>query len=264
MPTSIYTVDAFTNQPFEGNPAGVCILHGPADEGWMQSVAAEMKYSETAFVYPLAEGFSLRWLTPLQEVDLCGHATLATAHILWEGGMLNPDESAVFHTKSGILNASRAGEWIEMDFPAYQLASIDPPAGLGEALGAEVLSVAADPLFHIVIAEMDSEETVRDLSPDFRALAKIPISDACVTARSACEAYDFVSRFFAPRLGVDEDPVTGSAHCALGPFWADRLGKDALVGYQASKRGGIVKVRVAGDRVILGGQAVTVIRGLIL
>lgn len=264
MPTSIYTVDAFTSQAFEGNPAGVCILHGPAEEGWMQSVAAEMNLSETAFVYPTAEGFSLRWFTPTQEVDLCGHATLATAHILWEGGMLKEDEAAVFHTKSGVLTASHAGEWIEMDFPAYQLAPIDPPEGLAEALGVELLGASADPKCQMVIVEVDSEEMLRDLNPDIQALAEIPISDACVTARSQCEAYDFVSRFFAPRLGVDEDPVTGSAHCALGPFWAGRLGKDALVGYQASRRGGIVKVRVAGDRVVLGGQGVTVIRGLIL
>lgn len=151
-----------------------------------------------------------------------------------------------------------------MDFPAYQLAPIDTPEGLAEALGVELLGVSADPDLHMVIVEVDSEETVRDLSPDIRALAGTPISDACVTARSECEVYDFVSRFFAPRLGIDEDPVTGSAHCALAPYWAERLGKDEMVGCQASKRGGIVKVRVAGDRVILGGRAVTVIQGLIL
>ncbi len=264
MPTSIYTVDAFTSRPFEGNPAGVCILLGPADEGWMQSIAAETNLSETAFVHPMAEGFSLRWFTPSQEVDLCGHATLATAHALWEGGMLAEDEDAVFHTKSGVLTASRAGEWIEMDFPAYPIQAVDAPEGLEEALGVEPRFVGASSDGYLVIAEADSEETVRGLTPDIRALAGIPINDVCVTAQSECGAYDFVSRFFAPRLGVDEDPVTGSAHCGLGPFWADRLGKNELVGYQASARGGIVRVRVMGDRVILGGQAVTVIRGLIL
>lgn len=259
---SIYQVDAFTGRMFRGNPAAVCLLHGPADEKWMQNVAAEMNLSETAFVYPLASGLSLRWFTPTIEVDLCGHATLAASHVLWKSGILREDEEAVYHTRSGVLTAGLIGDWIEMDFPATPCEFIDVPHGLSDVLGAEILR-AAD-CGWAVIAEVDSEETVRGLKPDLVRLMHEGLPGAAiVTARAATEAFDFVSRCFAPALGICEDPVTGAAHCCLGPYWQEILEKYRFTAYQASARGGVVKVQVNGDRVMLGGQAVTVLQGII-
>lgn len=262
MSTSIYHVDAFTSQPFGGNPAAVCLLHGPADEAWMQKVAAEMNLSETAFIHPMAEGYGLRWFTPSTEVDLCGHATLATAHVLWETGIQQKGEAAVFHTKSGDLTAVQNGEWIEMDLPASTDEEVPPPPGLSAALGTDVGYVGRCPW--IMIVEVDSEETLRAMCPDFGLLQRIPVDGFSVTARSSSDEYDFVSRFFAPRLGINEDPVTGAAHCCLGPFWQKRLGKDTFTAYQASPRGGTMKVRLSGDRACLSGQAVTISTGVIL
>ncbi len=267
MSQTVIQVDAFTDRPFAGNPAAVCVLPGPAGEGWMQAVAREMNLAETAFLHPRPEGdgFALRWFTPTVEVDLCGHATLASARVLWDEGHLRPDERARFHTRSGVLTAERRGEWIELDFPAEPPDAAAPPAGLIEALGlaaADARSVGRNRFDYLV--EVGSEEAVRALRPDFTALRAIPTRGVIVTAPSAAPAFDFVSRFFAPGAGIDEDPVTGSAHCCLGPFWAERLGKDRLIAYQASARGGTVRVRLAGDRVILGGQAVTTLRGELL
>ncbi len=267
MPQTIVQVDAFTDRPFAGNPAAVCVLPGPADEGWMQAVAREMNLAETAFLHrrPAGDGFALRWFTPTTEVELCGHATLASARVLWEEGHLPPGETARFHTRSGLLTAERRGEWIELDFPAEPPEPAAPPAGLLAALG-----LAAGDAWYTGrnrfdwLVEVGAEEIVRELQPDFTALKAIPTRGAIVTAPSAAPGFDFVSRFFAPGAGIDEDPVTGSAHCCLGPFWAARLGKDTLVGRQVSARGGTVRVRPAGDRVILGGQAVTTLRGELL
>lgn len=255
----IYQIDAFAERPFEGNPAAVCLLDTRADEPWMRSVAAEMNLSETAFVHGLDDGFGLRWFTPVAEVELCGHATLASAHALWENGDLQPDDEARFHTMSGLLTARRTGEEIELDFPARPAAPRDEPPELAEALGASPKTVAGNRVDLLV--ELESESAVRGLDPDFEALRGLRVRGVIVTSEADPGPYDFVSRFFAPALGIDEDPVTGSAHCVLGPFWSARLGRDQLTGYQASRRGGCVRVRMAGDRVRLGGRAVTVLRG---
>jgi predicted PhzF superfamily epimerase YddE/YHI9 len=262
METPIYQVDAFTDQPFQGNPAAVCILPEPGDETWMQNVAREMNLSETAFLVQREDGFNLRWFTPSVEVELCGHATLASAHILWEAGYLAHDEKARFHTLSGLLTAEQKEEWIEMDFPSRPAVPFDPPTGLVEAIGAEPKYVGKNQYDYLV--EVESEEVVRKLQPDFGKLHQFGIRGVMVTSTASSREFDFVSRFFAPGAGIDEDPVTGSAHCCLGPFWSQRLGVDELVAYQASARGGVVRVRVDGERVYLGGQAVTVMHGKLI
>ena len=263
MGLTIVQVDAFTRQPFGGNPAAVCVLPRPAEAAWMQRVAREMNLSETAFLVGReSDGYDLRWFTPAIEVDLCGHATLASAHVLWEDGHLSAGAPAVFHTRSGRLSAGRRGDWIEMDFPAEPAEPAPVPKGLAEALGAEPVHFGRNRFDCLV--EVDSEATVRALDPDIRGLGALPARGIIVTARGETAGFDFVSRFFAPRAGVDEDPVTGSAHCCLGPYWRGRLGRDAFTAWQASARGGVVKVVVAGDRVLLSGQAVTGLRGELL
>ncbi len=262
MSLTIYQVDAFTNQPFRGNPAAVCVLPKARDEDWMRDVAREMNLSETAFLVPQNDGYNLRWLTPTVEVDLCGHATLASAHVLWETGQVPSERPARFYTRSGLLTAERKGGWVEMDFPADPEKPAPAPPELAPALGVTPHYVGMNRFDYL--AELDSEETLRGLKPDFTRLGRIPARGVIVTSRSASSEYDFVSRFFAPQSGVDEDPVTGSAHCCLGPFWGARLGKQQLVGYQASARGGVVRVCLAGPRVKLGGQAVTVMRAELL
>jgi len=253
-------VDAFTDEPFKGNPAAVCLLEQQKSSDWMQHLAQEMNLSETAFLRPQDDGWSLRWFTPAVEVDLCGHATLASAHALWEEGILPPGETAKFHTRSGLLTASRAGDWIELDFPAKPQEPVAAPAGLLEALGVKCPTHIGQSAFDYLV-ELDSEDAVRQLNPDHAALRKLTVRGVIVTSRSKSGDFDFVSRFFAPGAGIDEDPVTGSAHCTLAPFWASRLHKNEFVAYQASARGGVVRVRVAGDRVKIGGRAVTVFRG---
>jgi predicted PhzF superfamily epimerase YddE/YHI9 len=262
MALSITQVDAFTSVPFAGNPAAVCVLAAPRDPAWMQHVAREMNLSETAFLDPREDGYNLRWFTPAVEVDLCGHATLASAHVLWEEGHLQPSRPARFFTRSGWLAAERVGEWIEMDFPATPAAPADASAQLQEALAAPVKHVGRSRFDYLV--ELESEEALRGLRPDFGLLRPFPARGFIVTSRSSSRDFDFVSRFFAPAAGIDEDPVTGSAHACLGPYWSERLGKAEMLAYQASARGGVVRVRVQGDRVYLGGQAVTVLRGQLL
>ncbi len=259
MGIPLYQVDAFADEPFAGNPAAVCLLERERDADWMQKVAREMNLSETAFLAPRDDGHDLRWFTPAVEVDLCGHATLASAHVLWETGRLAPQAAARFHTRSGPLACRRGAEWIEMDFPAKPESPAPTPPGLLPALGAAALYVGRNVFDYLVV--VDGEEVVRGLRPDLPSLGKLPVRGVIVTARAESAGYDFVSRFFAPASGVPEDPVTGSAHCALGPFWAKRLGKDTLVGRQLSARGGTVRVRVDGERVFLGGKAVTVLKG---
>lgn len=257
MPHKLTQVDAFTNRAFTGNPAGVCILDEPEPDYWMQDVAREMNLAETAFLVPHEEGYDLRWFTPLAEVELCGHATLASAHVLWESGLLPITETARFHTRSGELLARRADEWIELDFPALPPTNAELPDDLSEGLGAEPVAVWRSR--YDLLVELADEKTVRTLTPDFSLLRRVDARGVIVTAEGI-GTYDFVSRFFAPRLGIDEDPATGSAHCVLGPFWKERLGRDGLMGYQVSPRGGRIRTRVEGDRVVLGGQAVTVMR----
>jgi predicted PhzF superfamily epimerase YddE/YHI9 len=259
MSASIVQVDAFTDHAFGGNPAGVCVLQEPKSAEWMQSVALEMNLSETAFLEKRPDGsFDLRWFTPAVEVDLCGHATLASAHSLWESGKLSSGEEARFHTRSGLLTAKQEGEWIELDFPVKHAIESAPPPGLIEALGAAPKYVAKNQFDYLVEV---SETELLKMSPNHGLLRTIPVRGVIVTSGSSDPAFDFVSRFFAPGSGIDEDPVTGSAHTALTPFWAVRLGKATMMARQASARGGILRVTMKGDRVLLGGRAVTTLRG---
>ena len=262
MTLTITQVDAFTAEPFAGNPAAVCVLPGEREAGWMQKVAMEMNLAETAFLVRQEDGYGLRWFTPAAEVDLCGHATLASAHVLWESGQLPTGETARFHTRSGLLTAEKRADWIWLDFPATPAEPIEVPAELAAALGARPVSVGRSPFDFVV--ELESEDAVRAVRPDFRRLAAIPGRGAVVTSRADDPAFDFVSRYFAPGFGIDEDPVTGSTHCALAPFWSLRLGKTRFRALQVSARGGVLLVELAGDRVRLGGQAITVLRGDLL
>ena len=259
MVVRIFQVDAFTERLFGGNPAAVCLLPGPSDPAWMQNIAKEMNLSETAFLYKEEQGFNLRWFTPAAEVELCGHATLASAHILWEMGLLNRQEPAIFQTLSGVLTAEIKERHIELNFPATTDEPAPAPPGLMEALGVTPLYVGRSKFDYLL--EVDSEEAVRKIQPDFNLLKTLPVRGTMVTSSTPSSRFDFVSRFFAPRVGVNEDPVTGSAHCTLGPFWSRKLGKNEFLAYQASERGGVLRIRVAGDRVYLGGQAVTVFHG---
>mgnify|MGYP001066923223 CR=1 FL=1 len=265
MGTRIVQVDAFTNRPFGGNPAAVCVLDAPAPDAWMQDVATEMNLSETAFLHPLGTSgvYNLRWFTPSVEVDLCGHATLASSHVLWQEGHLSPEAPALFDTRSGRLTATRKGSWIELDFPAEPLKQVvENPEEIREiekALGTKIVSAARN-RFDLLV-ELESEQAVRALRPDYGLVGAIPVRGVIATSRSETPEFDFVSRFFAPRVGVDEDPVCGSAHCFSGPFWADRLGRAELTAHQVSRREGVIKIRLAGDRVFLGGQAVTTLKG---
>ena len=256
----VLQIDAFTAAPFAGNPAAVVLLEGPSDPAWMQNVAREMNLSETAFVHPEGDGFPLRWFTPAVEVELCGHATLATAHALWETGRLARGEKARFRTLSGTLTAEWRDGWIELDFPANPPSEGAPPAGLLDALGLDAARWVGRNRFDALV-EVDSVAAVRAVAPDFGALRRVPVRGVIVTAASDEAGCDFVSRFFAPAVGIDEDPVTGSAHTALGPYWRGRLGKDAFAARQVSARGGELRVRVAGERVRIAGQAVTVLTG---
>ena len=259
MSEEIFQVDAFTDTPFRGNPAAVCILTESRDEGWMQSIAGEMNLSETAFLYREDDGFSLRWFTPAVEVDLCGHATLASAHVLWESGRLSPGSQALFYTRSGILTADKKEGLIELDFSAEpeEEAAVSPE--IFSALGITPKYAGKNRFDYLL--EVESEEVLRNIKPDFTLLGTIPVRGVIVTSISASKDYDFISRFFPPAVGINEDPVTGSAHCCLGPFWRKRLKKDRFIAYQASTRGGVVHVRIKGNRVYLGGTAVTVLRG---
>jgi len=262
LAVAVYLIDAFADRPFAGNAAAVCLLDGSADPAWMQAVADEFQQAATVFVYEQGEGFGLRWFVPGRELHLCGHGTMAAAHALWEAGQIWPDAPARFHTASGVLSARRDGDLILLDFPAEPVRQVGPPLGLAEALRSEVHTVARGRLDYLV--ELASAAEVRAIVPDFALLAQIETRGIIVTARSDTPGYDIVSRFFAPSVGIDEDAVTGLAHCLLGPYWSAKLGKDTLTAYQASARGGVVRVRVADSRVELGGQAVTVLRGSLL
>jgi PhzF family phenazine biosynthesis protein len=270
---SIWQVDAFTAVPFAGNPAAVTVLPAWPEDAWMQSVAAEMNLAETAFLVQQEDGWGLRWFTPLAEVKLCGHATLASAHVLWDTGRTS-EPTLRFHTLSGVLTAEREDSRIVLDFPATRAEACGPPSGLLEALDPGGRLQAADIAPEFVgrnnfdyLVVLPGAAYVLALQPDFGRLASVEARGVIVS--SLAEGHpnwttDFVSRFFAPTVGVLEDPVTGSAHCALTPYWSARLRKATMVGYQASRRGGEVQVELRGDRVRLGGQAVTVLRGELL
>ena len=260
---AFHQVDAFTNQPFAGNPAAVFILDRPGEEQWMRNVAREMNLSETAFLHRIDDRtFNLRWFTPTVEIDLCGHATLASAHVLWETGTLPRDVGAQFQSRSGLLGAKWTDGWIELDFPTTPPVALDSNSlanDLGRALGAEVIEAYRTRFDLLVVVE--SDKVLRNLAPNFSELARVDGRGIIVTARAETSPYDFVSRFFAPAAGVDEDPVTGSAHCALTPYWSGKLNKTRMLAYQASARGGVVRVELRRNRVALGGQAVTTVRG---
>lgn len=261
MDCELHVADAFTDQPFRGNPAGVCIMDGPADPAWMQQVAAELKHSETAFLFPgpVPDAWDLRWFTPAQEVDLCGHATLAAAHIIWTTGHAAPGSPLAFSTRSGTLTAHPEGEWIRLDFPALPARAIPPVPDLETALGSAPVFTGKN-RFDLLV-ELPAAADICSCRPDMALLATVPARGIIVTARSDRPGTDFVSRFFAPSVGVPEDPVTGSAHCCLGPYWGGKLGRTALTGFQCSPRGGTVRVTLCGDRVTIAGQAVTVFSG---
>jgi PhzF family phenazine biosynthesis protein len=266
MAVPIYVVDSFTSTLFTGNPAGVCLLEKAADARWMQKVAAEMKHAETAFLSPRAGDFDLRWFTPTTEVDLCGHATLAAAHILWETDRIPEDSPADFHTKSGVLSCTRHGYGIQMDFPSEppRLENLDEEATILSALGLTGHAKLAGKNRMDVLIVAQDEGILRGTTPDMEAVCSLGGRGVIVTAKSDSPDFDFVSRFFAPAAGVPEDPVTGSAHCCLGPYWAGILGKSDLAGFQCSERGGTVRVAVRGDRVLLQGTAITTLRGELL
>lgn len=261
MKQTIIQVDSFTNTVFQGNPAAVCILEKPQTTEWMQLIAREMNLSETAFILQQESDFNLRWFTPTTEVPLCGHATLASAHVLWSEGYLKPEETANFQTQSGLLTARLQGDWIELDFPVNFSEVTNPPTELVAALGVNIKNTIKNSLGYLV--ELESALIVRNLQPDFSLLKSLSVPGIIVTSIGENDSeYDFVSRFFAPELGIDEDPVTGAAHCCLAPFWRDKLQQDEFLAYQASARGGVVKIKYdGGARVFLQGQAVTVMKG---
>jgi PhzF family phenazine biosynthesis protein len=273
MPQSIVVVDAFASRPFAGNPAAVCLLDRPREDGWMQAVAREMNHSETAFLHPegVPDSYRLRWFTPRTEVDLCGHATLAAAHVLWEQSSSPSGESVHFNTRSGRLIATQNGDWIELDFPTLKTDPRALPPGLIDALLGEhegdSIRFVGQTRFDLLV-EVSDESALKSLAPNFAALASLPYRGVIVTCRpnreGALHAYDFLSRFFAPAAGVNEDPVTGSAHCALGLYWSRKLGRDDLCAYQASERGGVMRLKVDSERTVLAGQAITVLRGELL
>ncbi|UOF90325.1 PhzF family phenazine biosynthesis protein [Fodinisporobacter ferrooxydans] len=256
MALPIYVIDAFTDKAFKGNPAAVCLTPDPLDDVQMQNIAAEMNLSETAFLFPHQDGYSLRWFTPNTEVELCGHATLASAHILWEMKVLPIDGQANFYTKSGRLTAKKDGAWIQLNFPAEPAAECGYPAELIDALQINPIYVGRNRFDYLI--EIESEDMLKNLNPNFSLLEKIQTRGVLVTSKS--DEFDFISRCFFPAVGVNEDPVTGSAHCCLAPYWSKKLQKNEFYAYQASKRGGILKIQLNEDRVLMAGQAVTVIK----
>lgn len=258
MRQEITIVDAFTKIPFKGNPAGVCVMKAPMSEDLMRKIAAEVNLSETAFLYSENNGFRLRWFTPVAEVDLCGHATLASAHSLWESG-ITAAPTIQFYTLSGTLTATKTDDGIELDFPVEQLMSAEVPKGLLDAVGGTAIFTGKSAVRYFI--ELASAEEVRTLKPNFAKIVEYPPARVVVTAQSDDARYDFISRYFAPGIGIPEDPVTGSAHCALASYWAVKFGKTKFSAYQASPRGGELKVELDGSRVRLTGFAKTVLRG---
>ncbi len=262
MSAELHLVDAFCDEPFHGNPAGVCFPDREVSSPWMKGVAAETGASETAFLLPGPGGWNLRWFTPKVEIDLCGHATLAAAFTIWRTGREEPGSEISFDTRSGRLGARQQADWIMLDFPAEPAGPTGCPPGLPDALGVEPIRVGRN-RFDLLV-EVPTAADVKAMKPDLAALAKLPARGIIVTAASDLPGYDFVSRFFAPAIGIAEDPVTGSAHCCLGPYWGEKLKKTVMTGFQCSRRGGTVRVTVAGERVVLGGKAVAIFSGVLL
>ncbi|XEC93027.1 PhzF family phenazine biosynthesis protein [Paenibacillus tarimensis] len=260
MALPIYVVDAFTDKPFKGNPAGVCLTSEPLNDDLMQKIAQEMNLSETAFLFPFQGGYSLRWFTPNTEVELCGHATLAGAHILWEAESLSKGQQAIFYTKSGLLSATLDGSWIQLNFPEEPVSESEYPLELIEALNIDPVFVGRNRFDYFI--EIESEDVIKKLSPNFSLLGTIPTRGINVTSRS--NEFDFISRCFFPAIGVNEDPVTGSAHCGLAPYWSKKLNKTELYAYQASARGGVLKINIQNNRVMMAGQAVTIMKNELL
>ncbi len=258
----LFQVNAFSDQAFNGNPAAVCLLDTAKPDSWMQSVAAQMNLSETAFLTPLGNAFSLRWFTPLKEVDMCGHATLASAHILWQQGIADKQDTIHFDTLSGELTATLQNDCIELDFPRLSLKPIETPRELIEILGITPTFSAMFGEKHLF--EIEDQQQLEQLTPDFSALKSIPARGVSITCKSRDSKYDFVSRYFAPWVGINEDPANGSSHCALTPYWANHFGKNELTAYQASERGGELTLRLAGDRVKISGKAITVLKAELL
>ncbi len=259
---TIYQVDSFTKKPYHGNPAGVCILEIPCNDEWMQKIANEMNLAETAFAIKEGDGYRLRWFTPEVEVDLCGHATLATAHILWDHSYIARDKEIQFYTRSGLLTTRGKGNWIEMDFPIYRERKVPAPDHLLDGLGVQSNYIGKNKMDYLV--HIESESILRNIKPDYSILSKVDMRGVIVTSPCDSGEYDFICRFFAPRVGINEDPVTGSAYTCLGPYWKQRLGKNHLKAYQASKRGGEVQVHLLGQRAFISGQAITVMKTEIL
>jgi PhzF family phenazine biosynthesis protein len=258
----VFQVDAFTDQPFIGNPAAVCLLMEEKSDEWMLNVAREMNCSETAFLLNKEEGISLRWFSPKAEVGLCGHATLASAHVLWEKGIIPRNVEILFFTKGGLLTAQYKEGWIELNFPAIEEKKVFPSEILLDALKVPVLYVGKSKYDYLV--EIETEEILKDMNPDFETLKIAVPRGVIVTCQSDRPEFDFISRFFVPSLGINEDPVTGSAHCVLGPYWQKKLNKSELIAYQASERGGVIKVKIEDDRVYISGKAVTITDGVLL
>lgn len=259
MAHMLYQVDAFTNEPFKGNPAAVCLLAHKAKVSWMKAVAREMNLSETAFLSPAQGGWRLRWFTPKQEVDLCGHATLASAKVLFERQPELQGEPILFKTLSGDLTARYVDGEVELDFPAMAYRRFSYESNVDRALGFRPRDAVLSGDYYLFQAE--HEDIIRKANPDIAALERLPIPQIIITARSEDPNVDFISRFFAPQLGIAEDPVTGSAHCLLAPFWAEKMKKTAFTAYQASTRGGMLHLRLDGERVKIRGAAVIVFEG---
>jgi PhzF family phenazine biosynthesis protein len=262
-PRIIYQVDAFTSEPFKGNPAGVCILEKVMPDDWMQNIAAELHVSETAFISGSKEAYKIRFFTPESEIPLCGHATLSSAHIMYETGIVNRNDEIIFSSKAGILQIRCSSDWIIMNFPAYDVSPVPVPADISDYIGVNPFGLYKT-AHGWILALLANEEEVRRLNPDLKAMKNTIYGDLIVTAPSSDPGYDFCVRCFAPALGIDEDPVTGSAHCALVPFWHKKTGKKEFISHQVSKRGGILKVSMLGDRVEVAGQAVTIFKAGLL
>lgn len=258
----LFQVDAFAEKAFQGNPAAVCLLEEDRDATWRQQLAEEMNLAETAFLLKRDDGYDLRWFTPKFEVDLCGHATLASAHILWQQQLIGAEEEAVFHTKSGRLTANKDGDWITLNFPEEKAEPCEMPDIIKESLQIEAVFAGKNRMDYLI--ELESAEVLRNLKPDFNTLINLETRGVIVTSTSDDPSYDFLSRFFAPWHGINEDPVTGSAHCCTGPYWKDKLGKEELTAYQASERGGLVKIAFDNGRVLLSGKAVTIMEAELL
>lgn len=262
MTHTLYQVDAFTDEPFKGNPAGVCLLVGPETDVWMQNLAAEMNLSETAFLLPEDGGWRLRWFTPQTEVDLCGHATLASAKVLFENQPILREGPITFHTRSGALRAYWVEGMVELDFPAMHINPLTVEPEVASSLGFQPVAGAYSGDYFLF--EAKDANSVRTATPNMETLKKLPMPEVIITAESDCSEYDFISRFFAPQLGIDEDPVTGSAHCLLAPYWSKKLGKSTFDAYQASLRGGRLHLKLIGARVRIRGDAKFVFRAELL